>query len=149
MEDDGKSANDAFSFQLTVTAQFADVRWLPMMLAPLNRELTRVFTSQDLPGTPLRDRWRYVVALARIAEALGPAGLNFSPVVVKNFLELSLALAELDNGVVRHFLKPKKAGNRPHDPGDVWLDRPILQLRSMLSPATWTNARRLPRRQDK
>ena len=104
-----------------VKASLGEPHWIPFMLTPLDKKLTDIFTDQSTPGTPLRDRKRYVQALFALADFMNHAG--FARGTVDNLNELGLALWELERGTVRHFLAPKKSRNRPIDPGDIWLAR--------------------------
>lgn len=104
-----------------VRASLGEPQWLPFMLTPLDKKLAEIFMDQSTPGTPLRDRKRYVQALFALADFMHHAG--FARGTIDNFNELGLALWELERGTVRHFLTPKKSRNRPIDPGDIWLAR--------------------------
>lgn len=128
-----KTGSPLFSIQVMATAKFGNVRWLPFMLTSLNDELTQIFFHQDLKQIeagaqpkPLRDRARYATAIGALFKLF--ARLKFNRIVVENFLELSLALFELDHGIVRDFLKPNKAGSRPPDPGDIWVIRAYIAI---------------------
>lgn len=105
----------------TVNASFGEPRWLRFMLGPLDRRLTDIFTDQTVPGTPLRDRPRFVMALYTLADFMHNAG--FAAGTVENWNELGAALDELSRGTVRHFLTPGRSQNRPIDAGDIWLAR--------------------------
>ncbi len=66
------------------------------------------------------------MALAEIAKYMREVG--FRPGNVSEFVELALALGELDDGVVRHFLKPNKKTGRPPDAGDIWVARAYVAM---------------------
>ena len=84
-------------------------------------ELRDILFTRGLPKYAPRARERYSAALGILSSFMKAAG--FEGMAVGEFVELALALDELDRGTVRHFLKPKKAENRPHDAGDVWGSR--------------------------
>ena len=115
---------DQFSF--SASARFGALGPRPYMLIALDKRLTEIFTDQSEPGTPLRDRWRYVAALGALADFMRHTG--FAMGTVENWIELGLALKELDHGIIREFLKPNKSGSRAQDPSDIWLARTYIAI---------------------
>jgi hypothetical protein len=88
--------------------------------------LEKAFFLPDEDFIP-RDRKRYFVALAALIEYM--RAHDFPNAVVGEFIEMAQALAELDEGRSREWLKPSKSRRgRKVDPGDVWQGRALVSI---------------------
>jgi hypothetical protein len=93
-----------------------------LILWELSEALRKSFSGYAKDIGPRR-RWRYIDALIQITQAFD--ALKFPRTATADLKELTAALAELDTGIVRHFLKPEKVGANM-SPGDVWIARSFL-----------------------
>lgn len=86
-------------------------------ISVFSEEIDAILFSRA-PELAKRNRSRYALALQRIADFLGEIG--FSKLAQGELVELALALNELNNGVVRDFLKPSFVPRKAEHPGDKW-----------------------------
>ena len=94
--------------------------------ADLILTLEKAFFLPDDDFIP-RDRRRYFVALFALVKYM--RANDFPNAVVGEFIEMAQALAELDEGRPREWLKPAKARRgRKVDPGDVWQGRALVSI---------------------
>ena len=84
-------------------------------------------TAKDANGKeiPLKDRRRYCAALKRICEHLRALGV--SKLAVDELQELRRGLSELDQGIVRPFLKSAKSGSKVNA-GNIWRARAFVAI---------------------
>ncbi len=94
-------------------------------IAVFSEEIDEILFSRA-PELAKRNRSRYALALQRLTGFLGAIG--FSKLVQGELVQLALALNELDNGIVRDFLKPSFVPRKAEHPGDKWIFRAELSI---------------------
>lgn len=87
-------------------------------------ELHEIFFVRRLPEKPPRHRDRYHAALVLLANYMNQVG--FPGHITAEIVELCQSLKDLDEGIVRHFLKPATVTTRPRDPTDIWCARSFV-----------------------
>ena len=95
-------------------------------LQTLASKLGPIFFGQELFQSPPRLRERYSQAFLEIIAFLFESGVH--PMVMNELKEFIDGLNELNQGTVRHFLRPEALKSRPIDPNDIWLARAYLAM---------------------
>jgi hypothetical protein len=83
--------------------------------------LSRIFTTQYSGPVESNRREQYASALVQFTDFL--KANDFPSLVVRRFIDLVVAIRDLDKGTIAEFLTPVPAWNRHVDPRNRWLAR--------------------------
>lgn len=122
--DDGELRPGFYSLSGTITGNFGFYVWNSQKtwdaLALLHVQLENaLFLAR--PDLAPRHRWRYEAAITAIVRFLNEHAVPAH--ILGEFLELALALIDLDRGVVHPMLAPAKVSHRRPIRSDVWRAR--------------------------